>query len=79
MFLKLQIISAHAHELWLDSKQFQPPEGEKVEIELRNGQNFKGINLSYFNNLTKRFFWMQNGTRQDVRSRSGDVPGEARR
>ncbi len=74
MFLKLQIISAHAHELWLDSKQFQPPEGEKVEIELRNGQNFKGINLSYFNNRTKRFFWMQNGARQDVRSRSGDVP-----
>ena len=74
MFMTLPILSAHAHELWLDSRQFKPPEGEKVEIELRNGQNFKGINLSYFNNRVKQFFWVQNDERQDVKSRSGDVP-----
>ena len=26
-------LSAHAHELWLDSKQFKLSEGKKVEIE----------------------------------------------
>ena len=74
MFMTLPILNAHAHELWLDSRHFQPPEGENVEIELRNGQNFKGINLSYFNNRVKQFFWVQNDERQDVKSRSGDVP-----
>ena len=67
-------LAAHAHELWLDSKQFKMSEGKKVEIELRNGENFKGINLSYFDNRVKQFFWVQNNLRQDVKSRSGDVP-----
>lgn len=72
--MALPSLSAHAHELWLDSRQFQPPEGENVEIELRNGQNFKGINLSYFKGRIKQFFWVQNEEREDVVSRSGDVP-----
>jgi uncharacterized GH25 family protein len=72
--MTFQMPSAHAHELWLDSRQFQPPEDENVEIELRNGQNFKGINLSYFNNRIKQFFWVQNDVRHDVKSRPGDVP-----
>jgi cobalt/nickel transport protein len=65
---------AHAHELWLDSKEFQPPEGGNVEIELRNGENFRGINLPYFNKRVKQFFWVQNGEHHNVKSRSGDIP-----
>jgi cobalt/nickel transport protein len=72
--LTLGAPNAHAHELWLDSKEFQPPEGGNVEIELRNGQNFKGINLPYFNKTVKQFFWVQNGERHKVKSRLGDVP-----
>ena len=67
-------LNAYAHELWLDSKKFQLPEGENVEIELRNGQNFKGINLSYFKKWVKQFFWVQNGERHNVKSRIGDIP-----
>ncbi len=65
---------SHAHELWLDTKSFQPQIGDTVAIELRNGQNFKGINLSYFKNRIESFFWEQNGTSTNVTSRSGDVP-----
>jgi len=65
---------SHAHELWLDTKSFQPQIGDIVAIELRNGQNFKGINLSYFKNRIEHFFWEQNGKSSDVNSRSGDVP-----
>ena len=72
--LSLGAPNAHAHELWLDSKEFQPPEDGKVEIELRNGQNFRGLNLPYFNKSVKQFFWVQNGERHNVKSRLGDVP-----
>ena len=67
-------MTAVAHELWLDSKQFQLPVDKEVEIELRNGENFKGVNLSYFDNRIKQFFWFQNDVRQEVKSRPGDVP-----
>ena len=60
--------------MWLDTKSFQPQIGDNVAIELRNGQNFKGINLSYFKNRIEHFFWEQNGKSIDVNSRSGDVP-----
>ena len=63
-----------AHELWLDTKSFQPQIGDTVAIELRNGQNFKGINLSYFKNRIEHFFWEQNSKSTNVNSRSGDVP-----
>jgi len=72
--LTLGAPNAHAHELWLDSKEFQPPEDRNVEIELRNGQNFRGINLPYFNKTVKQFFWVQNGERHNVKSRLGDIP-----
>lgn len=58
----------------MDTKSFQPQIGDIVAIELRNGQNFKGINLSYFKNRIEHFFWEQNGKSSDVNSRSGDVP-----
>jgi uncharacterized GH25 family protein len=74
MSLTFGALNAHAHELWLDSKEFQPPEGENVQIQLRNGINFKGINLSYFNKRVKQFFWVQNGKQYIVKSRSGDIP-----
>ena len=66
--------SAFSHELWLDSKSFQINSGEILEINLRNGENFKGINLSFFSNHIKQFFWVQNEKRTDVISRMGDVP-----
>jgi uncharacterized GH25 family protein len=72
--LELGAPNALAHELWLDSKEFQPLEGGNVEIELRNGQNFSGLNLPYFNRSVKQFFWVQNGERHNVKSRLGDVP-----
>ena len=66
--------SAFSHELWLDSKSFQIKSDEILEIDLRNGENFKGINLSFFSNRIKQFFWVQNKKRADVISRMGDVP-----
>ena len=66
--------AAFTHELWLDSESFQIKSGEILEIDLRNGENFNGINLSFFSNRIKQFFWVQKEKRADVISRMGDVP-----
>ena len=68
------IRGVYSHELWLDSKSFQIKSDEILEIEIRNGENFKGINLSFFSNRIKQFFWSQDAKRADVISRIGDVP-----
>ena len=77
-FLSLCIFAtsrpALSHELWLDSKSFQIKSDEILEIDLRNGENFKGVNLSFFSNRIKQFFWVQNKKRTNVTSRMGDVP-----
>ena len=65
---------AIGHELWLDSKKFQVQPGEKIEIELRNGEKFEGINLSFFKNRIQQFFWAQAEDIVPFQSRSGDVP-----
>ena len=66
--------TAYSHELWLDSKTFQIEAGETLEIEIRNGENFEGINLSFFNNRIKQFFWAQDDKLTTVTSRVGEVP-----
>jgi len=63
-----------SHELWLDSNSFQIKTGKILDIDIRNGENFEGINLSFFSNRIKQFFWVQDEKRANVTSRMGDVP-----
>ena len=65
---------ALSHELWLEGKPFRPQVGERMEIEIRNGENFEGVNLSFFNDRIKQFFWQQGNKKYSVQSRSGDIP-----
>lgn len=74
LFLLGSLASTCSHELWLDSKKFQVGPKENIEIELRNGEKFEGLNLSFFKNRIKQFFWAQNGVEVNIQSRAGDVP-----
>jgi len=62
-----------AHELWIDTPNFTPNVSQSIDIELRNGQNFNGINLSYFTNRVDQLYY-DTGTRFDATSRMGDMP-----
>lgn len=64
---------ASAHELWIDTPEFQPQKSQSIPIELRNGENLQGINLSYFDNRVVSFFYDQTGM-IPANSRSGDLP-----
>ena len=74
LFLLGTLPQVSSHELWLDSKKFQVGPEEKIEIEFRNGENFEGLNLSYFKNRIKQFFWVHDKSIQNIQSRAGDVP-----
>lgn len=66
---------ALAHELWLDADKYQVETGEKIDVSVRNGENFKGISLSYFPKRFVDFYWTQNDAiRHDAKSRAGDSP-----
>jgi hypothetical protein len=64
---------AVSHELWIDTPDFQPPKNQPFPIELRNGENLQGINLSYFDNRMVEFFYDQ-GAITPANARSGDLP-----
>lgn len=63
-----------SHELWLEPDRYQAQIGEDIGINLRNGENFSGITLSYFKKRIEQFYWSQGDTIAEIRSRSGDIP-----
>lgn len=62
------------HELWLEPEKYQAETGQIVGINIRNGENFSGITLSYFPNRVDSFYWAQGSNQSDVVARSGDIP-----
>ena len=62
------------HELWIDTSEFKVEKGTKVDFDLRNGENFDGLSLGYFDRSVEKLYWRQNGERFDNASRQGDIP-----
>ncbi len=62
------------HEFWLEAQKFQPETGAPVQVKLRNGMKFKGMELGYFDDRIEVFDIIQNGTRTPVQARAGDFP-----
>jgi len=67
-------LPAAAHEFWLEPQNYQPETGATLQVKLRNGQEFKGIEIGYFDTRIEMFDWLQNQTRKPVISRAGDFP-----
>ncbi|UXX83640.1 DUF4198 domain-containing protein [Roseovarius pelagicus] len=63
-----------AHEFWIEPTQFQVENGATLTASLRNGQDFEGINLAYFDRRIVRFDWHMNGVTTPVVARAGDTP-----
>jgi len=63
-----------AHEFWLEPAKFQAKTGDTIKVRTKNGQKFSGGSLGYFEDRVVLFDWLQNGTRNPVKSRSGDFP-----
>lgn len=65
---------AGAHEFWIDSDNWQVPPGAPLIASLRNGEEFKGVELAYIPRRTTRFEVVQSGTATPLSPRMGDRP-----
>lgn len=63
-----------SHEFWIDAHKYQVEIGENIAADLKNGQDFKGIDLAYFERRIVRFDQIDTSGRRPVASRPGDSP-----
>lgn len=63
------------HEFWLEPETYQVNPGEKVGIHLRNGQDFKGVELSWFQPRVQSASIILNGKSTEYKGLPGDLPG----
>ena len=72
--LSLSGAGLSAHEFWIEPQKFQVESGDVMEIDLKNGQNFVGTRLSYFESQFTRFDLAQGNTINPAEGRTGDSP-----
>ncbi|MGI3167522.1 DUF4198 domain-containing protein [Pseudooceanicola sp. C21-150M6] len=65
---------AHAHELWLEPADYQADSRAPVELSVRNGQDFKGTELSWFDARIARAATATEGQITPYQGRPGDLP-----
>ena len=62
------------HEFWIEPADYQPQIGDPLVAHIRNGENFKGGSLAFFDSNIARFEIWQNGQSAPVEGRMGDIP-----
>ncbi|MEE2944368.1 MAG: DUF4198 domain-containing protein [Pseudomonadota bacterium] len=63
-----------AHEFWIEPQKFQVETGEAVIADFRNGQEFEGVSLGWFERRVARSETRLGEDVQDIVRRSGDRP-----
>jgi len=66
--------SAVSHEFWISPEQFVYLPDERVQANLKVGQDFGGSSYSYNNNNFTRFEVATDGNTSEVTGRLGDLP-----
>ena len=78
LFLKVIFLAfpctLFGHELWIDTIDFKVEKDTILNLNLRNGENFDGFSLGYFDRSVKELYWRQNGKKFNNNSRQGDNP-----
>ncbi len=70
----LPVTPLAAHEYWIEPEAYQLAIDDNIRADFKNGQNFKGINLSFFDRGSQRFDQVFDGRTTPVNARSGDIP-----
>jgi hypothetical protein len=65
---------ATAHEFWIEPTEYQVLPGTNIVANLKNGQNFEGISLAFFDRNITRFDVVVGDTVTPVTGRMGDSP-----
>lgn len=78
-FLSLGLIAASAvpgltHEFWIEPEEYQVASDKPITATLRNGEEFKGVSLAWFERQFTRFDMVQGKDIRAVEGRMGDTP-----
>ncbi len=65
---------AWSHEFWIEPEQYQVEADGTITAHLRNGEEFKGISLGWFERRFTRFEVVQGDKVRPVEARMGDTP-----
>ncbi|MDC0737158.1 DUF4198 domain-containing protein [Cognatishimia sp. SS12] len=63
-----------AHEFWIDTEDFQIAAEDTLLADFRNGENFRGSRLAWFDNRAVRAEAWQGAERLPLTGRAGDIP-----
>lgn len=66
--------SGVSHEFWIEPVEYQVEKSSPLVADLRNGEEFRGSKLAYFEKRTARFELVQNDQARPVVPRLGDIP-----
>lgn len=66
--------TADAHEYWIEPSRYQLAQGERIEGDLKNGQDFSGATFAYIPSRFERFDMLSPSADQPVTGRTGDRP-----
>ncbi|MDU9006406.1 DUF4198 domain-containing protein [Sedimentitalea todarodis] len=67
-------IPALSHEFWIEPEEYQVQSGSPLKAQFRNGQNFKGTALAYFDKRNARLEQVIAGQAVPYAGRMGDIP-----
>lgn len=70
----LLALPAFAHEFWIAPERYQLDAGETLQADFKNGEEFAGATLSYFERSSERFLMTAAGKEWEITPRSGDSP-----
>lgn len=65
---------AVAHEYWIEPESYQVAADDSIQAHFKNGQEFAGITLAFFDRSSLRFEQMFDGQVTPITARSGDSP-----
>jgi len=68
------VLPAIAHELWIEPEKYQVHKGDEVRAEFRNGQEFVGIDMAYFERRSDRLDVVMGRKIQALNPRMASLP-----
>jgi uncharacterized protein DUF4198 len=63
-----------SHEFWIEPDQYQVPIGGTLQADFKNGQNFRGTTLGFFDRRSETYALIANDKRTELMPRAGDRP-----
>ena len=71
LFLATPVLS---HEFWIEPSSYRVDIGEAFSADFKNGENFEGVSLGFFDRRSERLDIVRGDDTQELIQRNGDLP-----